>query len=238
MSDNKIYNISLLSLSLLTLFFLSANISYHFVFRGEMVSIPDLVGKTKAEAEEILAKKRLFLVQKSEQFHDHWPEGLIISQDPSSGSKIRVYKKVRVVLSSGSEKVTVPRLIGKNYQSVHVDLKASSLRKGKISQVHTVKYAAGKIIAQEPSAEEETGRNTPISLLVSRGEREKRYLMPDLIGKRATRVLAQLKEMDFRVEDLRYSYYPGLEPGIIIKQFPPQGFRIQKRNLITMEVSK
>jgi beta-lactam-binding protein with PASTA domain len=112
------------------------------------------------------------------------------------------------------------------------------LRKGKISQIHTAKYAAGKVISQQPPAEEETGRNTPVSLLVSQGEWEKRYLMPDLIGKRASRVLAQLKEMDFRVEDLRYSYYPGLEPGVIIKQFPPQGFRIQKRNLITMEVSK
>lgn len=238
MSENKIYNISLLSLALLNLFFLSANVSYRVVFRGEMVGIPDLIGKTKAEAEDILAKKRLYLVQKGEQFHDHWPEGLIISQEPSSGSKIRVYRKVRVVLSSGSEKVIVPRLIGKNYQSIHVDLNEASLKKGKISQVHTAKYAAGKIIAQQPPAEEETGRNTQISLLVSRGQREKRYLMPDLIGKRASRVLAQFKEMDFRVEDLRYSYYPGLESGIIIKQFPPQGFRIQKRNLITMEVSK
>lgn len=238
MSDKRFYKITLFSLSLLTLFFLSANISYNIIFRGEMVSIPDLIGKTKEEAEQALAKKRLFLVQKGEQFHDRWPEGRIIQQDPSPGSKIRVYRRVRVVLSSGSEKVIVPNLTGKNFQAVHVDLSETSLRKGKVSHVHTAKYAAGKIIAQQPEAAEETGRNSPVSLLVSRGEREKRYLMPDLIGKRAHRIIAQLKEMDFRVEDLRYTYYPGLGPGIIIKQFPPQGFRIQKRNLISIEVSK
>jgi len=238
MSVNKLYKTVLFSLSLIILFFLSANISYQIIFRGEMVSIPDLVGQTKEEAEQALAKKRLFLVQKGEQFHDLWPEGQIILQDPSPGSKIRVYRKVRVVLSLGSEKVIVPKLIGKNYQSVHVDLSESSLRKGKISHAHTARYAAGRIIAQHPQAGEWTGRNSQVSFLVSLGEREKQYLMPDLIGKRAHRVMDQFKEMDFRVEDLRYTYYPGLEAGIIIKQFPPQGFRIQKRNLITMEVSK
>ncbi len=238
MSGNKLYNFSLLALTALILFFLSANVSFHIIFHGEMVTIPDLVGKTKQEAEEALAKKRLFLIQKGEQFHNHWEQGRVILQDPSPGSKIQIYRRVRVVLSSGSEKVVVPNLEGKNFQSVHTDLIDAGLRKGKVSQIHTTRYAAGRIIAQQPRASEEIGRNSPVSFLVSRGEREKRYLMPDLIGKRASRIISRLKEMDFRVEDVRYSYYPGLEPGIIIKQFPPQGFRIQKRNLITMEVSK
>jgi len=238
MSENKLYNFALLALTLLILFFLSANISFHIIFHGEMVTIPDLVGKTKQEAEEALAKKRLFFVQKGEQFHDHLEQGRVVLQDPSPGSKIQIYKRVRVVLSSGSEKVIVPNLEGKNFQSVYSDLIEAGLRKGKVSQVHSAKYAAGRIIAQQPQASKEIGRSSSVSFLVSRGEREKRYLMPDLIGKKASRVISKLKEMDFRVEDLRYSYYPGLEPGVIIKQFPLQGFRIQKRNLITIEVSK
>ena len=32
--------------------------------------------------------------------------------------------------------------------------------------------------------------------------------------------------------------YFCLESGVIIKQYPPQGFRIQKRDRITLEVSK
>jgi len=62
--------------------------------------------------------------------------------------------------------------------------------------------------------------------------------MPDLIGKKAEIVRAKLKELDFRVEDIRYTSYPGLEAGITIKQFPPQGYLIQKKYPITLEVSK
>lgn len=62
--------------------------------------------------------------------------------------------------------------------------------------------------------------------------------MPDLLGKRADFVRAKLKEMEFNVGDVRYAYYPRLESGIVIKQFPRHGYLIQKRNLITLEVSK
>ena len=238
MSKKKIYDSIFYILLLLIVFFLSADISFQIVLKGEMVSIPNLIGKTMKGAKAELAKKKLFIVQKGEQFNNQWEQGKIVFQEPSPGSKIKINKFVRVVLSQGSEKVVVPQLIGKSLQSVNSILEEAGLRKGRISQVHTSKYAAGKIITQEPLALEEIGRNSRVSLLVSQGEREKRYLMPDLIGKRANKAISKLKEMEFRVEDVRYSYYPGLASGIIIKQFPPQGYRIQKRNLITLEVSK
>lgn len=238
MSRKKLYDFSFYILLLLVIFFLCANISYQIVLKGEMVNLPDLTDKTMAEAKAILAKKKLSLVQKGVQFDNHRENGKIILQDPSSGSKIKINKIVRVILSAGSEKVIVPQLVGKNLQTIDSILEEMGLRKGKVSQVHTAQYAAGKIIVQQPQPLEDIGRNSRLSFLVSQGQREKRYLMPDLIGKRADRVIVKLKAMEFRVEDLRYAYYPGLGSGIVIKQSPPQGFRIQKRNLITLEVSK
>lgn len=238
MSKKRIYDYIFYILILLVVFFLIANISFQIVLKGEMVSLPNLIGKTIEEAETELSKKKLFIVQKGIQLDNHWERGKIIFQEPSPSSRIKINKIVRVILSAGSEKVVVPQLVGKNLQSINSILEQTGLKKGKISQVHTSKYAAGKIITQQPQASEEIGRNSRISLLISQGEREKRYLMPDLIGKQADSVIVKLKEMEFRVENMRYSYYPGLESGLIIKQFPPQGFRIQKRNLITLEVSK
>jgi hypothetical protein len=44
--------------------------------------------------------------------------------------------------------------------------------------------------------------------------------------------------MGFRMAVSGASYYPGLESGIIIRQFPPRGYPDQKMTLITVEVSK
>lgn len=232
------FKIFLYPLIFLNLFFLSTILSYRIVIRGEMVTLPDLVGKTLEEAKVELTKQRLSLSLRSVQFDNQYQRGEIIHQNPSAGSKIKINKGVKVILSAGSEKVIVPNLEGKTLKSATQILKDAGLRRGNTSQVHSSHYAAGKIIAQYPQLLEKVGQNTPVSTLFSQGEREKKYLMPDLIGKKAAPVIAKLKKMDFRVGVVRYSYYPGLEPGIIIKQLPPNGFRIQKNNLITLEVSK
>ena len=62
--------------------------------------------------------------------------------------------------------------------------------------------------------------------------------MPDLIERTGRDALRRLKAIEFQVAEIHYSYYPGLEPGVVIKQSPPHGYRIQKRSQITLEVSK
>lgn len=238
MTLHKIYKYIVYSLSALILLLLSAIISYQVTLKGEMVSIPDLTGKTIEEAREILSMKKLALINSGMELHERIEKGRIINQDPLPGSRIKVNKMVKIVLSAGREIVVMPRFIGRSLQAVSQQLPEMGLRKGRISHVHTPAYAAGKIIAQSPAPNEEVARGSRISFLVSQGDREKKYLMPDLIGKRATETIRKLKEMEFVVGHIRYSYYPGQDAGVILNQYPKPGSRIQKRNLITMEVSK
>jgi len=234
----KIFNYALLILLFLNLFFISAILSFQFTLKGEMVTLPSLIGKTLEEAKTDLEKKKIHLVQSGVRLHQRYERGKIIFQDPPANSKVKINAEAIVVLSAGKEKVIVPELLGKNLQTIRPILEEAGLREGKISHVHTPKYAAGKIIGQYPLSEEEVGRDTPVSLLISQGQHEIKYLMPDLIGKRATSSITQLKEMDFNVSNIRRRYYHGLESGIIINQSPAPGSKIQKRNRITLEVSK
>jgi beta-lactam-binding protein with PASTA domain len=238
MSKKKILNYALLLLLFLNLFFISAILSFQITLKGEMVTLPSIIGKTLEEARTDLEKKKINIVQSGVRLHQRYERGTIIFQDPPADSKVKINTEARVMLSAGKEKVIVPELLGKNLQTIRPILEEAGLREGKISHVHTPKYAAGKIIGQYPLPEEEVGRDTPVSLLVSQGQNEIRYLMPDLIGKRATSSITQLEGMDFNVSDIRYRYYRGLGSGIIINQSPVPGSKIQKRNRITLEVSK
>ncbi len=238
MTINRAFKYSVFALSALILFFLSALVSYQTTLKGEMVTIPDLTDRTLDEAREILANKKLSVIKSGIALHESIEKDRIIQQDPLSGSKIKINNVVKVVLSAGKEKVIVPRFVGRTLQSINPSLLKAGLMKGKISHVHTSAYAAGKIISQYPAENEEVARGSQISFLVSQGEREKKFLMPDLIGKRSSVVIKKLKQMEFNIGQIRYSYYPGLDSGIIINQYPEPGSRIQKRNLITMEVSK
>ena len=238
MAKKNIANIPFYILAFGILFFLSAVIFSQIILKGESVSVPDLTGKGLAEAKGLLEKKDLSLSQRGSEFNDQWPKGRIVRQVPAAGSKIRVTKVIQVFISSGSEKVAVPALEGRSLEAALPLLKDSGLFKGKLTQIHTPRFPAGKILAQRPQAKEAAERNSAIGLLVSQGDREERYVMPDLIGKNAATVIDQLKALDFMIGDSRSTYYPGLGKGIIIKQSPPNGYKIQKRNLITLEVSR
>lgn len=226
------------TLTLLILFFLSAVISFHLTSLGEMVTVPDLRGKTMDQARLELTGKKVTLAQSGVSLHDRFDIGQIIEQEPVPDTKVRLHEVIRVIVSSGREKVLVPDLIGRTLEMIGPTLQDSGLRKGKISHVHTRRHAAGKIIAQSPVPDRQVGINSRISLLVSQGERQRQYLMPDLLGRQLSSTLDRLKALEFRVGDIRRQYYPGLESGIIINQTPKPGDRIQKNNIIRLEVSR
>jgi serine/threonine-protein kinase len=239
MPKRILFNLALYSLLFFILFFLAAIVFSQVILKGETVTVPDLTGKTVAQARTELAKKDLSVAQRGSEFNDSLERGLVIRQDPAPDSRIHVTTVVQVVTSAGSQSVKVPNLINKSLDTGLTLLQAGGLYKGKLSQIHTSRYPAGRVIAQKPAPDEVVERNVQVGLLLSQGDREDRYIMPDfLVGLRADRVVAWLKALDFKVADIQYRYYPGRSSGFIVGQFPPAGYKIQKRNLITLEVSR
>lgn len=239
MSRRRVFLYIQFLLIVLAVFFLSAILASRFIERGDLILVPDLAGKTPSEAGMELAEKRLTLQEDGVQFSDRYERGHIILQDPPAGSRIRVNRNIRVVVSGGTEMVEVPQLVGRSLETAVKSLSDIGLVKGQVSQIHTPQHAAGRIIAQEPPPDSpRVKRNSPVDLLVSQGETEPKYLMPDLIERQAAPAIAKLNELGFKVADIRYSYYPGRDAGIIINQFPPAGYSVSKRNLISLEVSR
>lgn len=238
MARSKALNAALVCLVALNLFFLSAALSSRLILGQEMVTLPDFVGTPVEAARADAVKKGLSLVVAGVRTSGSYAQGRVIHQEPSAGSRLRVRKTVRVVLSAGSEIVPVPKLEGRSVEASVGLLQEAGLVRGRTSQVHTSQHPAGRVLAQRPLPGEETARSSAVGLLVSQGEREGRFLMPDLISRRAAPVIARLKALEFKVTDIRYVSYPGWEPGVIVNQIPPPGYRIQRRNLISLEVTK
>jgi len=238
MAKNFLYNAALSSLLFLILFFLSAVIFSQVLLKSEVVTVPDVTGKPVAQARSELLKKDLSLVPKDTEASDRFEKGLIVRQDPAAGSRIRITTVVQVTTSSGSGTVSVPELAGKTLDESMTLLQAAGLKKGNLTQVHTPRTSAGRILDQRPAPGTVVERGFPVGLLLSQGDLDARYIMPDLIGLRADGVIGRLDAWGFKVADIRYVYYPGAPAGLIVKQDPPNGYRVQKRNRISLEVSR
>lgn len=225
-------------LIILIFFFGGAVISSQIILNDELVYVPKITGQTVEEARVELQKRDLGLTITGQQFSGQVGKGRIISQDPAAGSRLKVNRSISAVVSSGQESVVIPELKGRSLEQAVSSLRQLGLSRGFLTQIHTPQYPAGRIIAQYPSASTEVERNSAVGFLVSQGEKETTYLMPDLIGRKAERVVSRLQTSGFKVEDIRHVYYPGLEKGIVVRQNPPGGYPIQKRNPINLEVSR
>jgi eukaryotic-like serine/threonine-protein kinase len=238
MAKKILFQAAVTALLFLILFFLSAIIFSQVLLKSEVVTVPDLGGKSVTQARADLAKKDLSLALKGTESNDRIEKGLISRQEPAPGSRIRTTTPVQVLTSSGSGVVTVPALAGKPLDEALTLLQAAGLTRGKLSQVHTSRLPAGRLLAQKPGPGAVVDRGFPVGLLLSQGDLDARYVMPDTIGRRAEAVIDRLNAWGFKVADLRYVYYPGAIAGLIVKQDPPNGYCVQKRNRISFEVSR
>jgi len=220
------------------LFFAAANVFSQLILRGELINLPDLIGLSIEESRALLSSKMITVSIQEFRFDGRIKKDRILSQDPAKGSRIKPRRSVKVVISRGSEQIEVPRVEGRSLEAAAQLLKAAGLRRGRVSQIQSPQAAAGRILAQHPPAGTIAARSSTVDFLVSRGDEEDRYIMPDLIEKKFQAVIRRLKSLEFNKYDVSYVYYPDLGPGIVLKQSPIAGSLILKRNQIHLEVSK
>ena len=87
--------------SLAAVFFLSASLSIVFYFRGTTIQVPSVVGKSKAEAEQMLRDKNLKMKVVAEDSNDKVPSGAIFEQEPKANTDAKEGSSVDVKINSG-----------------------------------------------------------------------------------------------------------------------------------------
>jgi beta-lactam-binding protein with PASTA domain len=73
---------------------------------------------------------------------------------------------------------------------------------------------------------------------MSRGAPDARIVMPDFVGRDAHVVKERLEKFGFRVGSARYEAYEGVGPNTVLKQFPPAGYPLSNREVVSLTVSR
>lgn len=200
------------------------------------VAVPNLVGQSVEQAEETLDGLGLQVrVEPLERIDPDVPAGHVADQDPATGLSTRSGRSVKVWLSSGASSGSTPTLIGQSERGARARLAEDSLRLRGVSEIRSNRYPADAVVAQEPPPR---GSAAAVSVLINRGERGATYVMPDLIGVHGADAAEVLRARGFRVSVVGDHPYPGVEPGVVLRQSPQTGFQIAHGEAISLEVSR
>jgi eukaryotic-like serine/threonine-protein kinase len=208
------------------------------LIKGEELSAPDFVGKSFTEAENIAIKNRVYLKKIEGIYDKSLGVNTIITQVPSPGVRIKEKSIIKVFLPSEVVSVVVPNLAGLSLSDCERLLRENDLIKRYISYMDSAEVPVDVVIGQSYPSGAQVPRGTEVDLLASRGSREQSYIMPDLIGKKADEVQIAFDRFGLKIAIPALISYPGVGPGIVLKQYPLSGFPINTKARINIEVSK
>lgn len=99
-------------------------------------------------------------------------EGEIINQDPGAGTEAEEGTSVNVVVSKGTDKRTVPTLVGLSVDEAKQAIVDAGFTVGSISYAESTVYKQNIVMEQQYDAGEKLEEGTKINIVVSKGEPE------------------------------------------------------------------
>jgi serine/threonine-protein kinase len=230
--------IAALAAGLLLTAVISAAITFTLAVRGNEVQVPDLAGASVEGAGESLRRQELQLVVEGSRFHASVPPDFISEQIPAPGTILKKGRSVRVWVSLGPQKHTVPRIEGETLQSAQVILGQNGFSLGRVVEIHSEVYAPDTVVAQSPQAYEDVAETTEVAVLLSRGYLDDAYVMPDFIGRNYVEIVDQIARGQVRISQVKQVDYPGIPKNVVVRQIPAPGVKVFKRDQIILFVSK
>ena len=113
------------------------------------VTMPDIVGKTKDEAQQALDDLRL-TTNWTESFDDKIPQGQVISASVNNGDTLHWGDSVDVVVSKGPETITLPNYVGQKASDAKAALEKLGFTVKVSSQLTLDSNQDKKVASQDP----------------------------------------------------------------------------------------
>jgi eukaryotic-like serine/threonine-protein kinase len=216
--------------------FLSAVTAMRFAIQGREVTMPNLVGKSSADAQAILQGRGLQLKVVDRVYSD-LPTNSVARQSPPEGERMKVAQNVHVVLSLGPQNVTTPSLVGESLRVARIQLLQVGLQLGEVT-TYTAPASLSDTILQQTPLPGTRAASPRVDLLVAQGESPAPYIMPWLVGMALPDADRLLASAGFKLSKTTFIPSPQWPKGAITEQTPEPGSKITTDTSIEMVVAQ
>lgn len=207
---------------------------------AKKIQLEDYTGEAYDDVEEELLKLGFSKdrITKTEESSDEVETGEIIRQTPKAGSEVDPTKDtIKLVVSSGSEGVTLPDFAGWSYDDAYAQLLYLGFADSQITRVDKVsdKVDEGLIIDQSPSGGSVVSPETSsIILNVSTGS--DKVTLRDMKNYSRKEVQDYLEENGLKLEE-KSAHSDSVAEGKIISFSPSAGTEVPKGSTVTVTFS-
>jgi beta-lactam-binding protein with PASTA domain/tRNA A-37 threonylcarbamoyl transferase component Bud32 len=160
----------------------------------EQLGVPNLIGKTRGEAEALLTSSGLELGSVFRRSDDNVEAGKVLDQDPKTGVSLDRGSSVDITISGGKKMVEVPDVVGANIDDATTQLTDAGLTP-KITETCDKSEKPDRVLAQNPPPPTQVADKSTVTLTVNRSTD-----VPSVLGQDPDSASAALDSAGFKAQ--------------------------------------
>ena len=162
-------------------------------------------------------------------------QGLVISQNPVKGAKIKEGKTVKITVSLGAKMVAVPQIIGRTENDGLKALESVGLT-ADILREYNNNYETGVIFNVLPAPGAQTAGDSKVTIYVSKGA--EKIKAPGIVGLSANDANARIQANDLTIGTVTEDYSSTYPAGAVMSQSPEEGTEVEAKTAVDYVISK
>ncbi|EUJ31203.1 Stk1 family PASTA domain-containing Ser/Thr kinase [Listeria cornellensis] len=151
-----------------------STVNLYMSIGAKKITVEDYTGKTYDTVKQVLDQQGYKKVSYTEEYSDSVDSGVIISQDPTSGSEvIAADTEISFVVSKGAQPLTLKDLSGFNQVGLDDYASSNDITISVGSEEYSDTVGAGQVISQKPEAGASLNKGDKVTVVMSKGPKEK-----------------------------------------------------------------
>ena len=200
-----------------------------------MVAVPKVEGLTQTDATAAITGAKLKVGTITQKASNTIGSGKVLSQDPTSGGSVAEGSPVNLVISSGPQMVTVPKVEELTQTAATAAMTGAKLKVGTITQKASNTIGSGKVLSQDPASGSSVAEGSPVNLVISSGPQM--VPVPDLNGMTRDAATAALAGAKLKVGDINQKTSDTIGSGKVISQEPASGSLMAEGSPVNLVIS-
>ena len=200
-----------------------------------MVTVPDVVGQTQADAEAAILAANLTVGTITTANSASVLAGDVISQNPAGGTSVVQGSPVNIVISLGPVMVLVPDVVGQPQADAEATILSAILIVGTVTTANSATVLAGSVISQNPVAGASVAEGSAVDLVVSLGP--VMATVPDVVGQLQANAEAAVLAAGLVVGAITTANSDTVPAGNVISQDPAGGSSVVEGSAVDLVIS-
>ncbi|MBI0296533.1 Stk1 family PASTA domain-containing Ser/Thr kinase [Streptomyces sp. PRKS01-29] len=202
----------------------------------DMVPVPNLVGKTLADARSQGENGDFKVKNVGSKFCENADKNTVCEQTPKGGDEIKRYGTVELTMSKGPKpaaRVEVPDVLNVQFESAKQQLEAKGFTVDQKTEQSD--QTAGKVIDQDPKGGKKVAKGSTITLTVA--EAQQKVVVPDVTTQKVEDATKSLQGKGLKVQTQEVEN-GDVEAGTVTDQTPKGGQEVLPGSTVTLTVAK